>query len=105
MTTDEINKIIINPHFVLLTKKRFKIKVIMVTLTMLVFLIIQSLWAFYPEIVNLRVPDNSSISLAIWLTVVMIFTAISLAAYYTLVSGKQLDELSEKLIRDLNHEK
>jgi uncharacterized membrane protein (DUF485 family) len=101
----EVERFLNNPSFVLLTKTRKKIKMAMVILTMLVFLTIQILWAFYPEIVNVRVPTNGATSLAIWLTVLMVVAAIFLSGYYALVAGKKLDALNKQLLSVLKHEK
>ncbi len=104
MQTDQIARINNNRSFLLLTRKRKQTKIVMVSLTMLVFLLIHIGWAFFPALINLRVPENSAISLGVWLAVVMILTAIVLSGYYSLVSGSKLDALNRQLIDELKHE-
>lgn len=88
-----------DPLFLELSRKRRKAKIIMVSIMMLVFLTTQIIWAFFPAFVSMRIPSGSSVSLAVWFTVIVVLTAIILSGYYSLVMGKQLDKLNEDLLR------
>jgi len=76
----------------------------MISMMMLVFLGYLISWAFFPQFVNLRLPADSSVTVGIWFTVVVVLVAIILSAYYSMIAGKQLDILNEKLIKDIRHD-
>tara|TARA_B100000446_G_scaffold74809_2_gene70653 strand:+ start:49461 stop:49697 length:237 start_codon:yes stop_codon:yes gene_type:complete len=76
----------------------------MVILMMGVFLPTQIIWAFFPEVIGIRFPAGGAVSLGVWFTVLVVVTAIILSGYYSLVMGKRLDALNEKLMREIEHE-
>ena len=76
----------------------------MTCLTMLMFLFTHICWAFFPDFVSWRMPDDSNISLGVWFTVATVLTAILLSACYSLVLGKHLDAENQQLIEELSHE-
>ena len=104
MQTEQLKELGSNSLFLELSSKRRKARIAMVAIIMLVFMTTQVIWAFFPEIVGMRVPGTSSVSLGIWFTVFVVLSAIGLSGYYSLVLGKQLDELNEKLMREIGHE-
>lgn len=104
MESEQLKELGSNPLFLELSSKRRKARIAMVIALMLVFLTTQLIWAFFPEIVGMRVPGTSSVSLGIWFTVLVVLSAICLSGYYSLVLGKQFDELNEKLMREIGHE-
>ncbi len=87
-------------QFIKLLKLRRRAKIMMLSLMMVVFVTSQILWAFFPEIVNQRIPEGSNVSLAVWLTVLVVLSAIGLSGYYSLVTGKQLDKLNDERVRN-----
>jgi uncharacterized membrane protein (DUF485 family) len=93
-----------HPAFIELVRKRFKLRVTMIGLMMLVFITYLISWAYFPQLVNLRLPADSSISIGIWFTVVVVIVAIVLSAYYSIFAGKELDELNKKLLKEVGHD-
>ncbi len=74
----------------------------MVALMLLVFVSTQLIWALFPEVIGLRLPANSPVSLGVWFTVLTVLCAIALSGVYSLILTKPLDALNEQLIREIN---
>ncbi|SEK88882.1 Uncharacterized membrane protein, DUF485 family [Colwellia chukchiensis] len=104
MSALSLSEIRERPAFKELVQKRRKMRVTMISMMMLVFIGYLFAWAFLPEFVNLRLPADSSVTIGIWITVVVVLVAILLSAYYAMIAGKQLDLLNEKLIKDIHHD-
>lgn len=101
LSFSEIRK---HPAFIQLVEKRYKLRFAMIGLMMLVFLTYLITWAYFPQIANMRLPADSSISVGIWFTVLVVAVAIALSAYYSIIAGKQLDELNEQLLKEVGHD-
>jgi uncharacterized membrane protein (DUF485 family) len=101
LSLSEIRK---RPAFIELVQKRHRLRITMVSTMMFVFLAYLISWAFFPEFVNLRVPSDSSVTVGIWFTVIVVLVAILLSAYYSMIAGKQLDALNEKLLEDIHND-
>ena len=76
----------------------------MIGLMLFVFFSYLLSWAFIPQFVNLRLPENGSVTIGIWFTVLVVLVAISLSAYYAIFAGKQLDELNEQLLKETGND-
>ncbi|MFT6951479.1 MAG: uncharacterized membrane protein (DUF485 family) [Paraglaciecola sp.] len=101
LSLSEIRK---HPAFIELLKKRHKLRVNMIGVMLLVFMNYMVSWAFFPQFINARFPDNSSVTVGIWFTVVVVLVAIILSAYYAMVAGKPLDKLNAQLLKDVGHD-
>ncbi|MBR9911966.1 MAG: DUF485 domain-containing protein [Gammaproteobacteria bacterium] len=104
MQAELIKQLMQSSTFIELYQKRRRARTLMVVLMMLVFLTTQLIWAFFPDIIGVRIPADSSVSLGVWFTVLVVLTAIGLSGYYSLVMGREQDKLNEKLMREINHE-
>lgn len=93
-----------HPAFVELVKKRHKLRVRMIGVMLLVFMSYMVSWAYIPQFINTRLPANSSVTVGIWFTVLVVLVAIILSAYYAMVAGKSLDKLNAQLLKDVNHD-
>ncbi len=76
----------------------------MIGLMMLVISAYTMCWAYFPSFVNLRLPADSSVTVGIWFTVLVVIVAITLSAYYAVFAAKQLDELNDQLRMEVGHD-
>jgi len=93
-----------HPAFIELVRKRRRLRLVITGLMLLVFLGYLISWAYFPQLVNLRYPTGSAVSLGIWFTVIVVLAAIILSAYYSIIAGRKFDELNDQLISDVHHD-
>ncbi|AEE24412.1 MAG: DUF485 domain-containing protein [Alteromonadaceae bacterium] len=101
MSLADISK---HPRFIELVKKRHQLRVTMIGLMLTVFMSYLVAWAYFPGLVNTRLPSDSSVTIGIWFSVFVVLVAIFLSAYYAVVAGKSLDALNAQLIKEIEQD-
>lgn len=99
--TPAVEDVLSTPLFHELIRRRRRLRVGSLSIMLLIFGLSQVIWALYPELANRAVPRDGGVTLAIWLTVAVVLSAIALSGYYAVVAGRALDRLSERLIRQI----
>ncbi|NIB43496.1 DUF485 domain-containing protein [Pseudomaricurvus alkylphenolicus] len=98
MTSNLIERLQNDPDFHVLSRERHKSRVFMAGAMILVLAFYLICWAYFPALINARIPAQSSVSLGVWFTVAVVLISIGLSGYYTLVVGRRHDQLNQKLL-------
>lgn len=101
MNSKEVSKILNNPKFKLLVKKRKTIRFVMVFITLFIVLGFFLTWAFAPDFVSNRYPANSAVTVGTWMAISLVTLIVLISALYAVFFGNKLDKLNDELLKEL----
>jgi len=94
-------KIINNQDFKSLVKKRSFISWLLSTITLLTYFCFILLVAFLPEVLGLRISDESIITIGIPIGVSIILLAFASTGIYVFIANREFDKTQKKILKKI----
>ena len=90
-----------HPDFQRLVKQRRHQRIGLLSVVLSAVFFTYGAWAFAPGLISAPLFANGTVSVGIWLTLLIAVLSITLCGYYALIGADKLDRINQKILDDI----